>query len=251
MVHDRKSLGVYISGPRHGMIHARKYHDRGERMPVAIAIGVDPLILMAAIAEAPVELCEYELAGALRNEPVRLVKCETVNLEVSAVALSALLRNRLEEAGIPGITGLWMDPEALFSNVFISIDQQFYGHAKWVTQALWGLAPFYGKMVVIVDSDVDIYNLKKINSAFAFRFQADRGLGISKGNFGALDPSIDPDVLKKTILAKWDKVLLDATWPFEWQPRKEWGGLKHPPSCLEDEEDIEKVRKRWREYGID
>lgn len=326
MVHDKKSLGLYISGPRHGMMHARKYHALGKSMPVAIAIGIDPLILMGTIAEAPVELCEYDLAGALKKEPVKLVKCETVDLEVpadaeiiiegtlsldpedfkpegpfgeypgryselgsfpkpalevtcithnddpilqstslgtgpdlvagdsdyvSAVALSALLRNRLEEAGIPGITGLWMDPEALFSNVFISIDQQFYGHAKWVASALWGLAPFYGKMVVVVDSDVDVYNLKKINSALAFRFQADRGLGINKGNFGALDPSIDPEVIQKTVLAKWDKVLLDATWPFEWKPRKEWGGMKHPPSCLAEEEDIEKVQERWKEYGID
>ena len=59
---------------------------RGERMEVAVAIGTDPATTFAAIVPAPPEVEEYLIAGFLRQKPVELVKCETVDLEVPAHA---------------------------------------------------------------------------------------------------------------------------------------------------------------------
>jgi 4-hydroxy-3-polyprenylbenzoate decarboxylase len=56
------------------------------RMEVAVAIGTDPALTFSAIVPAPPDVEEYLIAGFLRQKPVELVKCETVDLEVPATA---------------------------------------------------------------------------------------------------------------------------------------------------------------------
>jgi 4-hydroxy-3-polyprenylbenzoate decarboxylase len=58
----------------------------GGKMEVAVAIGTDPAITFSAIVPAPPDVEEYLIAGFLRQKPVELVKCETVDLEVPAAA---------------------------------------------------------------------------------------------------------------------------------------------------------------------
>ncbi|HEX8992269.1 MAG TPA: UbiD family decarboxylase, partial [Anaerolineales bacterium] len=56
------------------------------RMEVAVAIGTDPTLSFAAIVPAPPDVEEFMIAGFLRQKPVELVRCETVDLEVPASA---------------------------------------------------------------------------------------------------------------------------------------------------------------------
>jgi 4-hydroxy-3-polyprenylbenzoate decarboxylase len=56
------------------------------KMEVAVAIGADPAITFSAIVPAPPDVEEYLIAGFLRQKPVELVKCETVDLEVPAAS---------------------------------------------------------------------------------------------------------------------------------------------------------------------
>jgi 4-hydroxy-3-polyprenylbenzoate decarboxylase len=56
------------------------------KMEVAVAIGTDPALTFSAIVPAPPEIEEYLIAGFLRQKPVELVRCETVDLEVPASA---------------------------------------------------------------------------------------------------------------------------------------------------------------------
>jgi 4-hydroxy-3-polyprenylbenzoate decarboxylase len=56
------------------------------KMEVAVAIGTDPALTFSAIVPAPPEIEEFIIAGFLRQKPVELVKCETVDLEVPANA---------------------------------------------------------------------------------------------------------------------------------------------------------------------
>ena len=58
----------------------------GGKMEVAVAIGTDPAITFSAIVPAPPDVEEYVIAGFLRQKPVELVKCETVDLEVPATS---------------------------------------------------------------------------------------------------------------------------------------------------------------------
>lgn len=82
-VFDHQTTGM------HWHIHkdaAEHYRKKGGQMPVAIAIGADPATIYAATAPMPHGIDEILLAGFLRKEPVELVKCETVDLEVPARA---------------------------------------------------------------------------------------------------------------------------------------------------------------------
>ena len=56
------------------------------KMEVAVAIGTDPALTFSAIVPAPPDVEEFIIAGFLRQQPVELVKCETVDLEVPANA---------------------------------------------------------------------------------------------------------------------------------------------------------------------
>jgi len=56
------------------------------KMDVAVAIGTDPALTFSAIVPAPPDVEEFLIAGFLRQKPVELVKCETVDLEVPADA---------------------------------------------------------------------------------------------------------------------------------------------------------------------
>jgi 4-hydroxy-3-polyprenylbenzoate decarboxylase len=53
---------------------------------VAVAIGADPAVTYAATAPLPPDIDEFVFAGFLRQSPVRLVKCKTIDLEVPANA---------------------------------------------------------------------------------------------------------------------------------------------------------------------
>jgi len=55
-------------------------------MEVAVAIGTEPALTFSAIVPAPPDIEEFIVAGFLRQKPVELVKCETVDLEVPASA---------------------------------------------------------------------------------------------------------------------------------------------------------------------
>ena len=59
---------------------------KGDRLEVAVVIGTDPAMTFSAIVPAPPEVEEFIIAGFLRQQPVELVKCETVDLEVPASA---------------------------------------------------------------------------------------------------------------------------------------------------------------------
>jgi len=56
------------------------------RMEVAVAIGTEPALTFSAIVPAPPDVEEFIIAGFLRQKPIELVKCETVDLEVPAHA---------------------------------------------------------------------------------------------------------------------------------------------------------------------
>lgn len=72
--------------PRHSWKNYMKYQARNEPMPVAIFIGHHPLYYIAAATTAAYGVDEFEIAGGFLGEAVRLVKCETVDLEVPADA---------------------------------------------------------------------------------------------------------------------------------------------------------------------
>jgi 4-hydroxy-3-polyprenylbenzoate decarboxylase len=73
--------------PNYGTIFAAAEAKPSDtRLEVAVALGCDPTITYAATAPLPPDIDEFLLAGFLRQSPVKLVKCKTIDLEVPATA---------------------------------------------------------------------------------------------------------------------------------------------------------------------
>ena len=85
-VFDGKTTGMHWHIHKNGAENYRKHQKRGQRMEVAVALGGDPATIYAATAPLPHGIDEMLFAGFLRNEPVEMVKCITVDLEVPAHA---------------------------------------------------------------------------------------------------------------------------------------------------------------------
>jgi len=74
--------GMHWHRHKVGARHYDDYKKLGKRMPIAVAIGGDPVYTYCATAPLPDNVDEYMLAGFIRKEKVKLVKCLTQNLEV-------------------------------------------------------------------------------------------------------------------------------------------------------------------------
>lgn len=81
-VFTEDTTGMHWHRHKTGARHFAK--QKTGRMPVAVAIGGDPVYTYAATAPLPEGIDEYLLAGFLRNKPVALTDCLTQPLQVPA-----------------------------------------------------------------------------------------------------------------------------------------------------------------------
>lgn len=100
-LHSKNTMTVQWLSVRGATRHLRKAAERGQSLEVAIAVGVDPLVIMAAATPLPVDLSEWLFAGIYGGGGVHLAKCKTVDLEVPAHAEIVL-----EGTITPGETGV-------------------------------------------------------------------------------------------------------------------------------------------------
>jgi len=80
-------LGVRMAsrlGGAGGYLHWQKYQKLKKPMPVAIVIGCAPAIFFTGPQKLAVDFDEMGVAGALLGEPVKTVRCVSVDLEVPA-----------------------------------------------------------------------------------------------------------------------------------------------------------------------
>jgi len=228
----------------------------GKGLPVAIAIGTDPVLPLATQWMAPYGTDEMELAGALRGEPVEVVKAETVDLEVPATAEivieGTVLPNVREEEGpfgevsgyytpanpkpvievsaithrknpifqaaltgmpttdnhilkqlpleatfywmlkkeFPGVTAVHFPAAGTVGMIaVIAMKQAFESEARNVIATMLGSRR--NKIIIIVDDDIDIYDMEKVLWAIATRTQADADVVIFPRLVAtAMDPSV-------------------------------------------------------------
>jgi 4-hydroxy-3-polyprenylbenzoate decarboxylase len=86
MLHDRTHVTYNAAPGKHGRIHHQKYAKRGERMPVALVLGGDPLTFLLGGTEVPDRVSEYDVAGGLRGRPLELVRGRHTGLPFPANA---------------------------------------------------------------------------------------------------------------------------------------------------------------------
>ncbi|HEC49831.1 MAG TPA: menaquinone biosynthesis decarboxylase, partial [Candidatus Desulfofervidus auxilii] len=83
-VYDKKTTGMHWHPQKGGAQHYRVAEELGQRLEVAVAIGPEPAMTYAATAPLPEDTDEVLLAGFLKNEPIEMVKCLTIDQEVPA-----------------------------------------------------------------------------------------------------------------------------------------------------------------------
>ncbi|MCI4362021.1 MAG: menaquinone biosynthesis decarboxylase [Thermoplasmata archaeon] len=110
------TLGFHAQLHRVGASNFRKWSARGERMPVAAVIGVDPATVLSGLAPVPEGLSNWMFASFVRSEPLELVRAKTVDLEVPAHAEIVLEgyvdpKERVVEGPFGDHTGYYSAPE--------------------------------------------------------------------------------------------------------------------------------------------
>ena len=83
---DERRLAMHWQRHKVGAAHWREMAERGERMPVVIAVGADPATMYAGSAPLPPQVDEFVFAGFLRSSPVKLATALTSDLPVPAEA---------------------------------------------------------------------------------------------------------------------------------------------------------------------
>lgn len=82
----KKDIIWKVSAYHHGFIQWQKWQQKGKPMPVAFVVGAIPSIAITSCAPVAYGVDEFAVAGAIAGEPVKLVKCQTVDLKVPATA---------------------------------------------------------------------------------------------------------------------------------------------------------------------
>ena len=83
---DRLGLMMFSGMRQGGLEHWRKYQAKGEKMPVAIAIGCPPLVAFVGPQKVPLGADEMAVAGGLAGGPLNVARGRTVDLLVPAEA---------------------------------------------------------------------------------------------------------------------------------------------------------------------
>jgi len=113
--HDR--VGVFPGPGQHILTHWNKCKERKIPLEAAIVVGPPPVVSYAAVQKIPYGVDELTVAGGLAGEPIRLVKCQTVDIEVPAdaeIVIEGLLSTEyVEPEGPFGESHGYMHPRML------------------------------------------------------------------------------------------------------------------------------------------
>lgn len=312
MIHDRQHTGVGFLPFTHLGYHYSKCERKNKPLEIAVVIGAEEIIPMVAGTGFPPGVDEMTMAGALRGEPVELVKCETVDLEVPAnaeivlegiilpherkpegpfgehtgyhggpvrmrpifkatailhrdnpifrgcllgkptaedhtlydIAYSASALEMFDTHGPQGVTAVHCPPEGdSISSMVIAMKPHFIGHSRNVGRTLISSSVGkYFKYVVVVDDDIDPFDLGQVWWAIVTRTQGSRDIEVLRyGTTSRSDPSVPRDQPEFT-----DKVIIDATKKLDYPYDKIWGG-HWAPTGMPMKESIELATLKWED----
>jgi UbiD family decarboxylase len=282
---DRNHLAIRLV-PRHLYKLWNIAREADKDLDVAISLGVHPAVLLAASSPVPFGVNEFDVANALIDDGLRLIKCEHVDAYAPAEAELVLearisATKEVPEGPFVDITGTYdvqrkqpvvdvvstmhredyvyqallpsgsehrllmgLPHEALiwdavskvvprvnavnlsaggcgWLHAVISIEKQVDGDAKNVLLAAFAAHPSL-KHVVVVDSDIDIFDASGVEWAIATRFQASEDLMIINNVRGS---TLDSSANQETGLTT--KVGVDATRSLS-KPREKFERAKIP-----------------------
>ena len=140
-VKARRRLGMFPSFlTQHIYLHWDKARKLGQPLPAAVVIGCPPAISYASVQKIPYGMDELAVAGGLVGEPIRVVKCKTIDLEVPAeaelVIEGYLNTEELEPEGPFGESHGYMHPRGLspFLDVTAITHRRDMIHTAFISQ---------------------------------------------------------------------------------------------------------------------
>jgi len=138
----------------------------------------------------------------------------------SALFRAAALWDDLEAAGVPGIKGVWKMPGggSRFINI-IAIQQMHAGHAKMagLVAAGCGSNSYLGRVIIIVDDDIDITKPAEVMWAVATRWDPKTATDIIDGMWtGFIDPMLLPERREAHNLIN-SRIIIYAVRPWHWK----------------------------------
>jgi 4-hydroxy-3-polyprenylbenzoate decarboxylase len=142
----------------------------------------------------------------------------------------------------PEVVDFSMPPAAWFQGLaIISIQKQYPGQAKKVMMGLWGMGQLsLTKMFVVVDSDIDVHSINEVLWAITTRADPKRDITVIEN---APTDTLDPASALPNLGSK---IGIDAT--TKW---KEEGYTREVQQLAKPDEDtVELVNNRWKEYGF-
>ncbi len=136
--------------------------------------------------------------------------------------------------------------------MIVQIDNSYLGQVYQVAQAIWahGSAVLCAKNVIVVDEDIDIFDLNKVFWAIGYRVDPPRDIIQFPGWISALDPIVPPSRRMSAGGNKGTRLLIDATKPQDYPRDPAWFGQKFAVVCYPDDETMKNVRAKWSKYGI-
>ncbi len=91
-----------INRGNQGIIHWNKWKKLGKPMPAAVIVGGPPSYFFVAAAKIPYGVDEFTIAGGFSGDPVQMVKCKTIDMEVPAnadIVIEGLISTEYMEPG--------------------------------------------------------------------------------------------------------------------------------------------------------
>jgi 4-hydroxy-3-polyprenylbenzoate decarboxylase len=143
--------------------------------------------------------------------------------------------SNLEAAGVTDIVGVWQHVAQLMT--VVALRQRFDGHAK--RAALLAAAQSYmGRLVVVVDDDVDPSDINDVMWAITTRCEPSEQVDIVRNAWSsALDPRIPPEDKARGVTSH-SKLIIEAVRPFAWKDH-------FPRTSALSHEDARAIADKW------
>lgn len=193
-------------------------------------------------------VCARVTAITHRKKPI-LSLDTTGFMDSSAVTTSISgaisIRRRLEKHGVP-VVEVYIPPESGVHMAIVSVRRGGAAIAQQVVDLLTARRALISK-VLIVDEDVDVFNMAAVIHAFSTKCHPRRGTHIHdyEGRLNALTPAYSQD---ERVRRSGSSVSFDCTWPPEW-PREETP-IRATLDAMYSKDVQERVLSRFKNLGL-
>jgi UbiD family decarboxylase len=161
-------------------------------------------------------VCARVTAITHRRQPILTV--DTTGFKdsssiVTSISGAVAIRRRLEKHGVP-VTAVYVPPEGAVHLAVVAVKRGGTAIAQAVLETLTARRALMSK-IIVVDDDVDVFNLAEVLHAFATKCHPAKGIHVThyEGRANTLTPCYSQ---AERIARSGATVALDATWPPEW-----------------------------------